>query len=127
MRRTRDINVILWVLYQVLNDVLAEFAGLLVADVDPVVGARWGALFPNELVEGLIHEPGEPFLAGGFIRNMDVTGFTSHVLGIGYTTYGFVQGLRAVAAADYDGAVEVFTQGFEDVDAELLQVADHVE
>lgn len=79
------------------------------------------------MVEGLIHEPGEPFLAGGFVGEVDVTGFAGHVLGIGYTADGFVKGGATVATADYDGAVEVFAQGFEDVDAELLKVADNIE
>lgn len=74
----------------------------------------------------MIHEPGEPFLAGGFVREVDVTGFASHVLRVVDATYGFVQGGASIAATDYDGAVEVFAQGFEDVDAELLQVAHYV-
>ena len=92
------------------------------------MGAGWCGLFPDQLmVRDVVHKPDKPSLAGGFVWNVNVGCFTILVLGIGYTADSFVKGGATEATADDDRAVEVFAQGFEDVDAELLQVADNVE
>lgn len=100
---------------------------LAVADVNPIGGACGIGFFEDELVEVLIHKPYKPFLADGGRRKVDVGCLTCHVLTCCYTTYGFVQCLASVARADGDWAVEVLTEGFENVDAELLEIADYFE
>ena len=95
--------------------------------MDPVVGGTRGGSLPDELVELASLEDGKPITEFLRIGVVDVTGFAGHVLRVGDTAYGLVQGRRTVAAADDDRTVEVFAQGFEDADAKLLQVADYVE
>lgn len=96
--------------------------------VNPVVGAGWSRFLPYQLMErDIVHKPYKPTLASGGRRKVDVGCLTCHVLTCCYTTYGFVQCLASIAAADGDWAVEVLTERFEDVDAELLEIADYFE
>ena len=63
------------------------------ADVNPVAGGGRSALLHDELVElQVVHHPEEPFATGGVIWQVDVGCFTGHVLRVGDTAYGFVQG-----------------------------------
>ena len=96
--------------------------------MDPMVSAGGSGFLPDQLMKwDIVHKPHKPSLASGFVGEEDVTGFAGPVMRVGDTAYGFVQGRRTVAAGDDDRTVEVFAQGFKDVDAKLLQVADYVE
>ena len=104
---------------------MGVIAALLVGDVDPVVGAGGGGFFPDELVVGDVGaEPVEPFAACLLVGDVDVGGFARHVLGGFGAAYCLVKGWGAVAAGDGDGAGCVGAEGFEDVEAELLEIAD---
>lgn len=67
------------------------------------------------------------FLPMAVDGRLNVVCLTLHVLACGHTTNGLVQRRRAVAAANRYGAVEVLTEGFENMDAELLKVADNLQ
>lgn len=115
------------VLYKSFYYLVPVIAILTITDVNPIGGACGGGLFKDELVEVLIHKPYKPFLADGGRRKVDVGGFACHVLTCCYTSYGCVQCWTSIAAADGYRAVEVFAERFENVDAELLEIADNFE
>ena len=80
--------------------------------MDPMVSTGGSGFLPDQLMKwDIVHKPHKPSLASGFIGDVDVTGFAGHVLRVGDTAYGLVQGRRTVAAADDDWAVEVLSQG----------------
>ena len=63
------------------------------ADVNPVAGGGRSTLLHDELVElQVVHHPEEPTFASGLVRDVDVGCFSGHVLRVGDTAYGFVQG-----------------------------------
>lgn len=113
----------------ILDDLLALGSSLPEADVNPIgCACRSGFLLPDELVEVEVAlHPEEPTLAGGFIGNADVGSFACHVLARCHTTDRSVKAWRTIAGTDRNRAVEVFAEGFENVDAELLEIADHFE
>ena len=65
--------------------------------------------------------------AGGCIRDKDVGGAATRVVRGLHATDGGVEPWRAVAAVDADGVAEVGPQRLQDVEAELLEVADRRE
>ena len=52
----------------------------------------------------------------------DVGGFAFLMLRVGDSAYGFVELRTTVAAADYNGNAEMFSQGFKDLLAEVLKI-----
>lgn len=67
-------------------------------DVNPEGFGGFGCTLFDELIESqIVHHPSVLTVAGGYIGNVDVNGFTRLVLTVGNTTYGFVQGWTVVA------------------------------
>ena len=75
----------------------------------------------------VVHYPEEPTLTSSFVRKVDVGCLTCHVLRGGCASYGIVESRTTIARADGNRAIEVFTERFENVDAELLEIADNFE
>ena len=125
MRRSREV---VWAdglpLHEVADHLLAVVARAPVADVDPAGLARGGGL-PDELVKlEVVHHPGKPFAARLDVGDKDVGGAAARVVRGLHAPDGSVEPWRAVAAVDADGVAEVGPQRFQDVEAELLKVAD---
>ena len=110
-------------LREVADHLLAVAARAPVADVDPAGLAPRGGL-PNELVKReVVHHPGEPFPARLGVRDEDVGGAAARVVRGFHAPDGGVELRRAVAAVDADGVAEMGPQRLQDVEAELLEVA----
>ena len=114
-------------LHEVADHLLAVAARAPVADVYPAGLAR-GCGLPDELVKReVVHHPGEPLAARLGVRNKNVGGAAAGVVRGLHAPDGGVEPWRAVAAVDADGVAEVGPQRFQDVEAELLEVADRRE
>ena len=110
-------------LHEVANHLLAV-ASRAIADVYPAGLAR-GRGLPDELVKReVVHHPGEPLAARLGVRNKNVGGAAARVVRGFHAPYGGVEPWRAIAAVDADGVAEVGPQRLQDVEAELLEVAD---
>ena len=113
-------------LHEVADHLLAV-AARAIADVDPAGLAR-GRGLPDELVKReVVHHPGEPFAPRLGVRDKNVGGAAARVVRGLHAPYGGVEPWRAVAAVDVDGVAEVGPQRLQDVEAELLEVADRRE
>lgn len=137
-------------LARLLERLLAVLAGLLVADVEPCLTT---SLLKDELVEEgvALAEPVVPFADDGigsfrflvqsfrkwlgtwilalgswnFLHDRhDVGGFATDVLAGVDASHGGIEVGTAVTAGYFDRDAKVFAEGFEDVKAELLEVAD---
>ena len=114
-------------LHEVADHLLAVAARAPVADVYPA-GLAPGRSLPDELVKReVVHHPGEPLAARLGVRNKNVGGAAAGVVRGFHAPYGGVELWRAVAAVDADGVAEVGPQRLQDVEAELLEVADRRE
>ena len=108
-------------------DYLLTVAARAIADVYPAGLAR-GCGLPDELVKReVVHHPGKPFAARLGVRDKNVGGAAARVVGGFHASDGGVELWRAVAAVDVDGVAEVGPQRLQDVEAELLEVADRRE
>ena len=115
------------VLHEVADHLLAVAARAPVADVYPLDLARGGSL-PDELVKReVVHHPGEPLAARLDVGDKDVGGAAARVVRGFHAPDGGVELRRAVAAVDADGVAEMGPQRLQDVEAELLEVADRRE
>ena len=113
-------------LHEVADHLLAV-AARAIADVYPAGLAR-GRGLPDELVKReVVHHPGEPFAARLDVGDKDVGGAAARVVGGFHAPDGGVELWRPVAAIDADGVAEVGPQRLQDVEAELLEVADRRE
>ena len=113
-------------LHEVADHLLAV-AARAIADVDPAGLAR-GRGLPDELVKReVVHHPGEPFAPRLGVRDKNVGGAAARVVRGLHAPYGGVEPWRPVAAVDVDGVAEVGPQRLQDVEAELLEVADRRE
>ena len=111
-------------LHKVADHLLAVAARAPVADVDPA-GLAAGCGLPDELVKReVVHHPGKPLAARLDVRDKNVGSAAARVVRGLHAPYGDVEPWRAVAAVDADGVAEVGPQRFQDVEAELLEVAD---
>ena len=109
------------------DHLLAVVARAPVADVDPAGLAPGGGL-PDELVKlEVVHHPGEPLAARLDVGDKDVDGAAARVVRGFHAPDGGVEPWRAVAAVDADGVAEMGPQRLQDVEAELLEVADRRE
>ena len=114
-------------LREVADHLLAVAARAPVADVYPAGLAAGGGL-PNELVKReVVHHPGKPFAARFGVWDKDVGSATAGVVRGLHAPDGGVELWRAVAAVDADGMAEVCAQRLQNVEAELLEVADRRE
>ena len=114
-------------LHEVPDHLLAVAARAPVADVDPAGLAAGGGL-PNELVKReVVHHPGKPFAARLGVRDEDVGSAAAGVVRGFHAPDGGVEPWRAVATVDADCMAEVGPQRLQDVEAELLEVADRRE
>ena len=114
-------------LHEVADHLLAVAARAPVADVYPA-GLAPGRGLPDELVKlEVVHHPGEPLAARLGVRNKNVGGAAARVVRGFHAPYGGVEPWRAIAAVDADGVAEVGPQRLQDVEAELLEVADRRE
>ena len=114
-------------LHEVADHLLAVAARAPVADVDPA-GLAAGCGLPDELVKReVVHHPGKPLAARLDVRDKDVGSAAARVVRGLHAPYGGVEPWRAVAAVDADGVAEVGPQRLQDVEAELLEVADRRE
>ena len=114
-------------LHEVADHLLAVAARAPVADVYPA-GLAAGCGLPNELVKReVVHHPGKPFAARLGVRDEDVGSAAAGVVRGLHAPDGGVEPWRAVAAVDADGMAEVGPQRLQDVEAELLEVADRRE
>ena len=114
-------------LHEVADHLLAIAARAPVADVDPAGLAPGGGL-PNELVKReVVHHPGKPLAARLDVGDKDVGGAAARVVRGFHAPDGGVEPWRAVAAVDADGVAEMGPQRLQDVEAELLKVADRRE
>ena len=114
-------------LHEVADHLLAVAAHAPVADVDPAGLARGGVL-PDELVKReVVHHPGKPLTPRLDVGDEDVGGAAARVVRVFHTPDGGVEPWRPVAAVDADGVAEVGPQRLQDVEAELLEVADRRE
>ena len=114
-------------LHEVADHLLAVAARAPVADVYPA-GLAAGCGLPNELVKReVVHHPGKPFAARLGVRDEDVGGAAPRVVRGFHAPDGSVEPWRPVAAVDADGMVEMRPQRLQDVEAELLEVADRRE
>ncbi len=113
-------------LHEVADHLLAV-AARAIADVDPA-GLAPGRGLPDELVKReVVHHPGKPFAARLDVGDKNVGGAAARVVGGFHAPDGGVEPWRAVAAVDADGVAEVGPQRLQDVEAELLEVADRRE
>ena len=114
-------------LHEVADHLLAVAARAPVADVYPAGLAR-GCGLPDELVKReVVHHPGKPFAARLGVGDKDIGGAAARVVRGFHASDGGVEPWRAVAAVDVDGVAEVGPQRLQDVEAELLEVADRRE
>ena len=114
-------------LHEVADHLLAVAARAPVADVYPA-GLAPGRGLPDELVKlEVVHHPGEPLAARLGVRDKNVGGAAPRVVRGFHTPDGGVEPWRPVAAVDADGVAEVGPQRLQDVEAELLEVADRRE
>ena len=114
-------------LHEVADHLLAVAARAPVADVYPA-GLAPGRGLPDELVKReVVHHPGEPFATRLDVGDKDIGGATARVVRGFHAPDGGVEPWRAVAAVDADGMAEVGPQRLQDVEAELLEVADRRE
>ena len=114
-------------LHEVADHLLAVAARAPVADVYPA-GLAPGCGLPDELVKReVVHHPGEPLAACLDVGNKNVGGAAARVVRVAHAPYGGVEPWRPVAAVDADGVAEVGPQRLQDVEAELLEVADRRE
>ena len=114
-------------LHEVADHLLAVAACAPVADVYPAGLARGGGL-PDELVKReIVHHPGEPLAARLDVGDKDGDGAAARVVRGFHAPDGGVEPWRAVAAVDADGVAEMGPQRLQDVEAELLEVADRRE
>ena len=114
-------------LHEVADHLLAVAACAPVADVYPAGFAR-GRGLPDELVKReVVHHPGKPLAARLGVRDEDVGGAAPRVVRGFHAPDGSVEPWRPVAAVDADGMVEMRPQRLQDVEAELLEVADRRE
>lgn len=114
-------------LHEVANHLLAVAPRASVADVYPL-GLALGGSLPDELVKReVVHHPGKPLAARLDVGDKDVGGATARVVRGFHAPDGGVEPWRAVAAVDADGVAEVGPQRLQDVEAELLEVADRRE
>ena len=98
-----------------------------IADVYPAGLAPGGGL-PDELVKlEVVHHPGEPLAACLDVGDKDIGGAAARVVRCFHAPDGGVELWRAVAAVDADGVAEMRPQRLQDVEAELLEVADRRE
>ena len=110
-----------------VTDHLLAVASRAIADVDPASLAP-GRGLPDELVKReVVHHPGKPFAPRLGVRDEDIGGAAARVVGGFHASDGGVELWRAVAAVDVDGVAEVGPQRLQDVEAELLEVADRRE
>ena len=95
----------------------------LAGDVEPA--GAFGTVLEEELVETAVLEDELGIkLAGGFVGQADVGSFARLVLGVLDSSYQLVELGAAVAGVDDYGTAYPEAQGFEDLLAEVLQVAD---
>ena len=114
-------------LHEVADHLLAVASRAPVADVDPA-GLAPGRGLPNELVKReVVHHPGKPFAARLDVGDKDVGSAAARVVRGFHAPDGGIEPWRAVAAVDADGVAEVGPQRLQDVEAELLEVADRRE
>ena len=114
-------------LHEVADHLLAVAARAPVADVDPA-GLAAGCGLPDELVKReVVHHPGKPLAARFGVWDKDVGSATAGVVRGLHAPDGGVEPWRAVAAVDADGMAEVCAQRLQNVEAELLEVADRRE
>ena len=114
-------------LHEVADHLLAVAARAPVADVYPA-GLAPGRGLPDELVKRkVVHHPGKPFAARLDVGDKDVGSAAAGVVRGFHAPDGGVELWRAVAAVDADGMAEVGPQRLQDVEAELLEVADRRE
>ena len=114
-------------LHEVADHLLAVAARAPVADVYPA-GLAPGRGLPDELVKlEVVHHPGEPLAARLGVRNKNVGGAAARVVRVFHASDGSVEPWRPVAAVDADGVAEVGAQRLQDMEAELLEVADRRE
>ena len=126
-----------------MDDLVAVLGAVALAgDVNPVDAAVGG--FFDELVEvAMVHDPGEPSVEDVGVGetlslpvgqamhgDMDVAGFSGHVLGVFRTTHLDVEQGAAVAGADNapllplmwgSAGIDEGTEGFENLFAQLLE------
>ena len=113
-------------LHEVADHLLAV-AARAIADVYPAGLAR-GRGLPDELVKReVVHHPGEPLAARLDVGDKNVGGAATRVVRGLHAPYGGVEPWRAIAAVDADGVAEVGPQRLQNVEAELLEVADRRE
>ena len=114
-------------LHEVADHLLAVAARAPVTDVYPA-GLAPGCGLPDELVKReVVHHPGEPLAARLGVRNKNVGGAAPRVVRGFHAPDGGVELWRPVAAVDADGVAEMRPQRLQDVEAELLEVADRRE
>ena len=114
-------------LREVADHLLAVAARAPVADVYPAGLAR-GCGLPDELVKReVVHHPGKPLAARLGVGDKNVGGAAARVVRGFHAPDGGVEPWRPVAAVDVDGMAEVGPQRLQDVEAELLEVADRRE
>ena len=114
-------------LHEVADHLLAVAARAPVADVYPAGLAAGGGL-PDELVKReVVHHPGKPLAARLGVGDKNVGSAAAGVVRGFHAPYGGIEPWRAVAAVDADGMAEVGPQRLQDVEAELLEVADRRE
>ena len=114
-------------LHEVADHLLAVAARAPVADVYPA-GLAAGCGLPDELVKReVVHHPGKPLAARLGVGDEDVGSAAAGVVRGFHAPDGSVELWRAVAAVDADGMAEVGPQRLQDVEAELLEVADRRE
>ena len=110
-------------LHEVADHLLAVVARA-IADVYPAGLAR-GCGLPDELVKReVVHHPGEPLAACLDVGDKNVGGAAARVVRCFHAPDGGVEPWRPVAAVDADGVAEMGPQRLQDVEAELLEVAD---
>ena len=114
-------------LHEVADHLLAVAPRAPVADVYPAGLAAGGGL-PDELVKReVVHHPGKPLAARLDVGDKDVGGAAARVARVAHAPYSGVEPWRPVAAVDADGVAEMRPQRLQDVEAELLEVADRRE